>query len=274
MAYVSAEIVTLSTPIEKITPSTIIFSLSYYVVQAALVADIIVRRKLSLWGIFLIGLIYGILEEVFYIKNPFFLTILLALGHSAVTITFPYILTNFLIPGEKKPFLDKKGYVFAGGYLLILYTVMAGFIPFAYPDSLILGIALLLALFSLLKKSGKPSTTAAMSGIKKWEKAIVPILAAFLTVISGQNYLGVMVVFIWVLLRQKVFNRQDFYLSAIFVLVFHFLASIFNKSANQSGLSPNYLFSLVTGILLIAWLWRTSKQYQGAGRFLQTSVQT
>ncbi len=256
LAYISAEIVTSSTPIDKIAPSTIIFSFSYYIVQVAIVADIITRKRLSLTGIILIGLIYGFLEEAFYIKNPLPLTLLLALGHSAVTITFPYLLVNFLIPGEKQPFLNKFGYVLTAGYLALLYAAMVFFIPFAYPDSLIVSIVALPVLFLLLKKFGKSGISAAISTIKKWEGVAVLILAVFLTIISVQNYLGVMVIFIWLLLRQKAFSRQDLYLISIFFLVFHFLASFLNKSADPAKLWLNYPISFIIGLGLIFFLIR------------------
>lgn len=223
-------------------------------------ADIIVRKKLSLVGIILIGLIYGFLEEAFYIKNPLPLTLLLALGHSAVTIFFPYLLINFLIPGEKKPFLNRFGYILAIVYLVILYTAMFFFIPFTYPDSLLVGIVALPILLLFLKKFGKSGTVAVISTVKKWEKVTVPILAAILTVVSGQNYLGVMVVFLWVILRRKALGTQDLYLATIFFLGFHFLASIFNKSAYQTGITFNYFVSLTVGVFLLIWLYRAVRQ--------------
>ncbi len=259
LAYISAEIVTSSTPINKIALSTVIFSFSYYIVQIVIVADIITRKRLSLTGIILIGLVYGFLEEAFYIKNPLPLTLLLALGHSAVTITFPYLLVNFLIPGEKQPFLNKFGYVLTVSYLALLYTAMVFFIPFAYLDSLIVNAIALPVLFWLLKKFGKSGIVAAISAVKKWEKITIPVLAAVLTIISGQNYLGVMVIFIWVLLRQKALNYQDLYRATIFYLGFHFLASIFNKS---TGISLNYIISSVLGVILIFWLTLVFKHSQ------------
>ncbi len=257
LAYISAEIVTSSTPINKIALSTVIFSFSYYIVQIVIVADIITRKRLSLTGIILIGLVYGFLEEAFYIKNPLPLTLLLALGHSAVTITFPYLLVNFLIPGEKQPFLNKFGYVLTVSYLALLYTAMVFFIPFAYLDSLIVNAIALPVLFWLLKKFGKSGIVAAISAVKKWEKITIPVLAAVLTIISGQNYLGVMVIFIWLILRRNKVSQNDLFFTTIAFVIFHFLGSIFNHSANITVTSINYLVSATAGIVLIFLLKRS-----------------
>ncbi len=251
LAYISAEIVTSSTPINKIAPATIIFSFSYYIVQIAIMADIITRKRLSLTGIILIGLVYGFLEEAFYIKNPLPLTLLLALGHSAVTITFPYLIINFLFQGEKQSFLNKSGYILTIGYLAVLYVVMTFFIPFVYFDSLLASIVALPILLLLLKKFGKSGTTTSISAVKKWEKPAILILAALLTIISKQNYLGVITLFIWMLIRQKHFGKSDLFFAVISFLIFHFLASFASK-----GISLNYISSLAISIILIFLLIR------------------
>lgn len=256
LGWFSAEIVTVSTVFNKIDAGTVIFSFFYYLVQLAVIADIIVRKKLSILGIFLIGLLYGILEEAFYIKNPLFLTILLALGHSVVTVTFPYLLTNFLIPGEKQPFLGKKGYILSISYLLILYIVMAGFIPFAYIDSLILGSALLIALIFLLRKYGRAGSLATGSGIKKLEQIVLIILVSLAVIVSQQNYLGVILLLIWLVVRNKAINLSNLYFFTFLFLVFHFIASFINKSMDPSKIATNYAAALIMGLILIFLLWK------------------
>lgn len=260
LGWFGAEIVTASTNITNINFGTPIFSISYYIVQLAIVADIITRKRFSLTGIFLIGLLYGILEEALYIKNPFHFTLLLALGHSAVTVVFPYLLTNFLIPGEKAPFLSKKGYILAILYLLVLYILMAGFIPFVYFDSLFLGLISIVILFFLLKKfSSIGPKLGEEIGLGIKEKFGVISAATLATIISQQNYLGVMVILFWLILRQKKINGRDLRLIIILFLIFHFLASIINKTALPLQMIINYPLSLVVGLVLLILFWRKTQ---------------
>lgn len=256
LGWFSAEIVTVSTLFNEINFSTAVFSFSYYLVQLAIVADIILRKKLSILGIFLIGLLYGILEEAFYIKNPLFLTLLLALGHSAVTVTFPYFLTNFLALGGKQPFLGKMGYTLSILYLIALYILMAKFIPFAYPDSLILGGALIIILLLLLKKFGRAGRIVTGLGIKKLEMIAVTVFASLGIIYSQQNYLGVILILIWLVLRGRVMNLANVYFFTFLFLAFHFLASFINESVDPSKIAINYAASLVVGLVLIFSLWR------------------
>lgn len=260
LGWFSAEVVTVSTVFNKIDLSTFIFSFSYYLVQLAIVADIISRKKLSILGIFLVGLLYGILEEAFYIKNPLFLTLLLALGHSAVTVTFPYLLTNFLVPGEKQPFLSKKGYILAILYLATLYIFMARFIPFIYPDSLILGSVLMAALLLFIKRSGRTESLVVHQGLKGLEMIALIIFASLVTISSQQNYSGVILILVWLVTRGRVVNLPNLYLFTYLFLIFHFLASFINKSIDPSKIAINYVVSLIIGLILIFLLWK-KRQY-------------
>lgn len=260
LGWFSAEIVTASTVFNKIDIGTIIFSFSYYLVQMAIVADIIIRKRLSILGIFLVGLLYGILEEAFYIKNPLFLTLLLALGHSAVTIIFPYFLTNFLIPGEKQPFISKIGYFLSILYLLILYALMAGFIPFAYPDSLILGSILVITLLFLIKRFGRIVSPFINRGLKRLEMIALIIFASLVIIFSQQNYLGVILLLVWLVIRGKKVNLSNLYFFTYLFLIFHFLASFINKSMDPSKIAINYAASLIVGLTLIFLLWRKGQR--------------
>ncbi len=164
LAWFSAEIVTATTAFNDIN---FIFSFSYYIVQVAIVADIIVRKNPSWKGIIVLGLIFGLVEESFYIKNPLPLTILLALGHSSVTIVFPYILTKFIIPGKKDPFLSKWMYIGLFAYLSALYVFMAIALPFAYIDSLIFAIIAVPALIFLFARMDKQFVSGDGIGLKE-----------------------------------------------------------------------------------------------------------
>ena len=266
LGWFSAEIVTVSTPVNKIDIGTIVFSIPYYLLQLTIVADIIARKKPSLFGLFLIGLIYGILEETFYIKNPPLLTLLLTLGHSAVTVTLPYLLVNYLIPGEKQPFLGKKGYILIIFCLAALYAGMAMFLPFTNIASLLLGIILTIILLVIIKlfwkkqpKSGKGA------GFSIKEKLAVIFVALLATISSQQNYLGVIIIFLWFILRQKTANSKDIYFVTILFLIFHFLGSIFNKSADPANLWLNYQISFTVGLLILFLLWRKRN-------FLQSNI--
>lgn len=219
-------------------------------------ADIITRKRMSLLGVFLIGLLYGILEEAFYIKNPLFLTILLVLGHSAVTVTFPYLLSNFLVPGEKQPFLSKKGYILAIIYLIILYSIMAGFIPFAYLDSLILGFVSVVTLILLIQRFYQAQSPTPGPGLSKPEQILLIILASLVTIVSQQNYLGVIFILIWLVIRSKKVNFSNLYFFSYLFLIFHFLASFINKTMDQSKIAINYPVSLIVGLILLFLLWR------------------
>lgn len=260
LGWFSAEIVTSSTVFNKIDLGTIIFSFSYYLVQMAVVADIIIRKRLSILGIFLVGLLYGILEEAFYIKNPLFLTLLLALGHSTVTVTFPYFLANFLVHGEKRPFLGKKGYILSIFYLLVLYLFMAKFIPFVYPDSLILGSLLVIILLFIFKRIKETKSWIAGRGLNKWEKIVLITLASLVIIASQQNYLGVVLISLWLTIRRKVVNSLDVYFFTFLFLIFHFLASFINKSVEPSKIAVNYAASLIVGLTLIFLLWRKGRR--------------
>lgn len=257
LGWFSAEIVTVSTPLNKIDIGIIIFSIPYYLLQLTIVADIIARKKPSFLVIFLIGLLYGIFEEAFYIKNPPLATILLIFGHSAITVTFPYLLVNFLIPEEKQPFLGKIGYILIISCLAILYIVMAGFLPFANVVSLILGILLTVIILLAIKAFWKTGAELGSGkGFSKKEKFAVLIVASLATVLTKQNYLGVIIVFLWFIARQKTANFRDIYLVTILFLIFHYLGSIFNKSTDPAKLWINYPASLTAGLIMLLLLWR------------------
>lgn len=263
LAWFSAEIVNVSTYLGKIDfLGTVVFSLSYYLVQVAIAADIISRKKLSFSGIFLLGLIYGILEEVFYIKNPLFLSALLALGHAAVTITFSYLLVNILNNQEKKPFLSKKGYILAGSYLLVLYIFMAQFMPFAYFDSLLVGLAsLLILLFLFMKKTGKTSEEiGASDGLMKKERILIVAVAVLLLFLSRQTYVSIMILLAWFLIKRKRLNSQDLYFFAGSFIIFHLLAAILNKDIPLWKLTTNYPIVFIVGLVLIYFLWQKAKK--------------
>lgn len=255
LSWFSAEIVTVSTPLAKLDGGTIIFSFSYYLVQMAVVADLILRKRFSLWGVFFLGLIFGLLEEAFYIKNPLFLTLLLALGHAAVTVFFPYLLVNFLLPGEKSPFLSKLGYFLALSYLVILYFLMAQILPFVHPDSFLFGLILLLFLFFLLGKFGQIGGEVGRGeGLLKLEKAAVFLTGVLLVALSQNPYLAVTVVLSWLLWRQSKANFGDLYFFVVLFLLFHFLAAVFNKGVTLEKMAVNYPLTLPVGLIFLFWL--------------------
>ncbi len=257
LAWFSAEIVTVSTIFTQINVGTPIFSFSYYMIQIAITADLILRRRLSFLGIVIVGLIFGLLEEALYIKNPLPLTLLLALGHSAVTVTFPYLLINFLIPEEKRSFLNKKSYAIMLGYLAILYILMSFFLPFVYIDSLIAALILLVILGVCLKKFDQSGPVLGTGlGIKKSEGLIVTVLALAVTIISQQNYLGVIFVFLWLIARRKVLNTPNVYFAVSLFLVCHFLLSFINKATTVSKIAVNYPVVLVVALILLILLWK------------------
>ncbi len=257
LAWFSAEIVTVSTIFTQINVGTPIFSFSYYMIQIAITADLILRRRLSFLGIVIVGLIFGLLEEALYIKNPLPLTLLLALGHSAVTVTFPYLLINFLIPEEKRSFLNKKSYAIMLGYLAILYILMSFSLPFVYIDSLIAALILLVILGVCLKKFDQSGPVLGTGlGIKKSEGLIVTVLALAVTIISQQNYLGVIFVFLWLIARRKVLNTPNVYFAVSLFLVCNFLLSFINKATTVSKIAVNYPVVLVVALILLILLWK------------------
>jgi hypothetical protein len=269
LAWFSAEIVTFSTALEKIDGGVIVFSFSYYLVQVALILDLILRKRFSLWQIFLVGLIYGILEEAFYIKNPLSLMLLLAIGHSAVTITFPYLLVNYLIPGEKKPFLSPRGYAFSLIYLGLLYFLMAQFLPFVYPDSILLGSALIVFFGFLIHKS---SSERVSPGIRQREKIGIILLAILLIILSQQNYLGVILLFSWLIIRRRLASQGDIYFATVSFLTFHFLASFINASADPGKIIINYPVIFLVGLSLLFLLVKKHSQILTPGvKQIQTS---
>ncbi|MCL4385599.1 MAG: hypothetical protein M1326_04705 [Cyanobacteria bacterium] len=259
LGYFAAEIVTASTPINKYNIGTPIFSFSYYIIQLAVVADLILRKKLSFLGIFILGLIFGLLEEAFYIKNPLILTILLPIGHAAVTVLFPYLIVNLLSKQEKKPFLSRNHYAFFGIYLAFLYVYLGFSLPFPYIDSLIFSLITLPVLIFLLYKTGTKNPTISNSKINKKEWGALIAISVFFMALMQQNFSAVFVLLVWFILRGKQLSKHQLLFAGSLYIIFHYLFTVFNKTGVRANLFINYPLAFIMGALIIFLLFKKTK---------------
>lgn len=131
LAMILPELATGSTPLFNFLNPIVLFIVFLgYGITVLLIREVVVRNKLNLFGLFIIGLSYTVLNEglfaktliqskglpialydnygyVFGISFPFFITI--ALFHSLYSVMFPILVTHFYYKEESAvPWLSKK----------------------------------------------------------------------------------------------------------------------------------------------------------------------
>lgn len=128
------------------TPPGFFFTFLFYGLHLAIIEDLDIRYKLNYPGIFLTGMIYGVLEEAFFAKTffypslPDFGTYGRAMGintiwalfgtffHGLITVTLTFVIVDILMPRQNdKPVLSKWHYIGFISYLLVVC-----YIPFFF----------------------------------------------------------------------------------------------------------------------------------------------
>ena len=142
----NAESLTTSTPPYRWIlggPLTILVTFMFYGLMLLVIEDLVSRYSWDYRKLFLIGLIYGLLEEGFFaltnelpahgfvgfgrylgLNVPW--TIVTSEIHAVYTVVLTFMIADLIIPREKTgPVLSKKQYVPVLAYLALLYL----FIP-------------------------------------------------------------------------------------------------------------------------------------------------
>ena len=180
LSFFGVEILTGSTSVEGILqyPLSFLSGLAFYGFQVTIIADISVRYNLKLGTIYILGLIYGILEEgisIFTMETTsthklwltayglnLTWTIYVMMLHAVVTVMTTLFILKVIWPSRlQNPILSRNNYIIIIPIIIILYyfmmvsSISAGRIPGIIPVFL-----LILLIFVLIFAAWKNSLPA------------------------------------------------------------------------------------------------------------------
>ena len=171
LSFFEAEILTGSTSIEGILqyPVSFLMGLAFYGFQVTIIADISVRYSLKLGTIYILGLIYGTLEEgisIFTMEatstHKLWLTaygfnltwtVYVMMLHAVITVITTLFILNVVWPERlKNPILSRRNYMIIIPVTIVIYyflmaaSISAGRVPGILPVLLIILLLLILIL--------------------------------------------------------------------------------------------------------------------------------
>ena len=171
LSFFGAEILTGSTSIEGILqyPVSFLMGLAFYGFQVTIIADISVRYSLKLGTIYILGLIYGTLEEgisIFTMEatstHKLWLTafgfnltwtLYVMMLHAVITVITTLFIINVVWPERlKNPILSRRNYMIIIPVTIVIYyflmaaSISAGRVPGILPVLLIILLLLILIL--------------------------------------------------------------------------------------------------------------------------------
>jgi hypothetical protein len=171
LSFFEAEILTGSTSIEGILqyPVSFLIGLAFYGFQVTIIADISVRYSLKLGTIYILGLIYGTLEEgisIFTMEatstHKLWLTafgfnltwtLYVMMLHAVITVITTLFILNVVWPERlKNPILSRRNYMIIIPVTIVIYyflmaaSISAGRVPGILPVLLIILLLLILIL--------------------------------------------------------------------------------------------------------------------------------
>jgi len=177
LSFFGAEILTGSTSVEGILqfPVSFLAGLAFYGLQVTIIADISIRKRLKLGTIYILGLIYGILEEgisiftmeatsthkLWFIAYGLNLTwiVYVMMLHAVVTVITTLFILKVIWPGRLgKPILNGKNYAVIIPVTAVIYyffmvaSISSGRIPGIFPLILLI-LLILLLIFAALENS-------------------------------------------------------------------------------------------------------------------------
>ncbi|GEM_PF-2487233 len=137
----NAEAVSMGTfPYEFLHPANIFVTFMYYALQLLIIEDLYSRFKLNYRGLFLMGILFGLLEEgvltlTFYIPATEWLkpgygrvfgintvwATFLTFFHAVYTVTLTFLIIDRFFPRNSNPLLNRRAYSIVLAYLLVLY---------------------------------------------------------------------------------------------------------------------------------------------------------
>lgn len=138
----NAEVVSMGTFFYEFAhPSNIFVTFMYYALHLLIIEDLYSRFKLTYRDLFLIGVLFGLLEEgvltlTFYIPATEWLkagygrffgintvwATFLTFFHAVYTVTLTFMIVDRFFPRSTTPVFSRKTYVPALAYLLVLYS--------------------------------------------------------------------------------------------------------------------------------------------------------
>jgi hypothetical protein len=177
LSFFGAEILTGSTSVEGILeyPLSFFSGLAFYGFQVAIIADISARYNLSLGTIYILGLIYGVLEEgiaIFTMETTsthklwltayglnLTWTIYVMMLHAMVTVITTMFILRVLWPKRiRNGILSRSNYIIIIPIIMVLYyfmmasSISAGRVPGIMPV-LILILLIIILIFAAWKNS-------------------------------------------------------------------------------------------------------------------------
>jgi hypothetical protein len=177
ISYFEAEILTGSTSIEGILtyPLSTLEGMIFYGFQIAMISDISIRFKFNMAKIYLLGLIYGIMEEgialftmestrthtlwLSYFGLNISWTIYIMLFHAVITVCSTILIVNVILKNKpENPFLSINSYLIMIPVLGIIYyrfiygSLNAGRIPDISSVLILINLMLIIVLFLIFNE--------------------------------------------------------------------------------------------------------------------------
>ncbi len=219
LSFFEAEILTGSTSVEGIWqyPLSFIAGLAFYGFQVAIIADISARYSLKLGTIYILGLIYGILEEgisiftmeVTYTHELWLTayglnltwTIYVMMLHAVITVITTLFILRVIWPERlQNPILSRRDYMIVIPVIIVIYyflmvtSISAGRVPGILPVFLLI-LLLLLLIFAAWKNSlPAKSGEAKRLGIQAEYGVLIPFAAGMIIPFILGNRIPVLLV--------------------------------------------------------------------------------
>lgn len=206
LSFFGAEILTGSTSVEGIIqyPVSFVASLAFYGLQVTVIADLTIKFRLHVRTLYIIGLIYGILEEgiaIFTMESTSTHTLWLSIYglnltwvfyvmvlHSVVTVLTTLLIIRVISPVRlETPILSRGGYILIMPVTAVIYyflmksSIFAGRVPGLIPVLMLVLLLLILILAAILSAKGTASHFENESQTSKISSLIViPFAAAMI----------------------------------------------------------------------------------------------
>ncbi len=285
ISFFGAEILTGSTSVEGILqyPLSFFLGLAFYGFQVAIIADISARYSLNLGTIYILGLIYGVLEEgiaIFTMETTsthklwltayglnLTWTVYVMMLHAMVTVITTLFILRVLWPKRlRSPLLSRSNYIMIIPITIVIYyfmmisSISAGRVPGIMPV-LILILLIIILIFaawknSILVKGGKKevlNTQLAYGVLIPFAGGMVLpfILGNRLFMLLIPETLGLLLLMIYLFLYFNKFNtlmnmnRKSLWVFSSLILIIMLIGGSFNRTV------PSDVVAIIISAILI-----------------------
>jgi hypothetical protein len=257
IAHFNPEVLTGSTKIEGYFTLGNFLGMLFYGLQVAIIADIAARYRLGWRAIYLLGLVYGILEEGFAVMtmesptSPGFSHLLRILGlnvtwtiyimifHATISVLASIMIIRLIWPERvSKPFLRMKHYVVSCAVLAVIYGLFIVGVTKTYlPEAsalLVLAVVCIMLLGLARVEHLRPLLSQRMHSLRFY------VLSTVVLVLAGYLFPFVLGNFSWAAIP----------LPLILLAVAILFAEFFHTIDTDSGMQRRtelYIFTILVG---------------------------